>query len=130
MVTELNQNNAINPQKLGLNYVQVPVMLGYNDWYDEEQDFYHLNFQVGFSYGRLIGSEVKEGVWSPLIIDNLKENNISWLVGATYFLNPKLGFSFRYNSAITLLFNTADFPAINAKSLRSRYLDLHATYMF
>ncbi len=129
-VSELVKNNSGIQQKLHLNYVQVPFIVGYNDWYDEELDFYHIKFQAGASYGRMIGSEFKEGTWATEIINNLNENNISWLVGATYYLNPNMGFSFRYNSFITVLFNTKDFPNLNAESLRSRYLDLHALYMF
>ena len=129
-VDEIDLNNAFVQQKLHLNYVEVPVIFGYNDWYDEELEFYHLQFQVGGSYGRLINSKFNEGTWDTGIIENLNENNVSWLVGATYFLNPNIGFSFRYNSGITLLFNTNNFPALNAKSLRSRYLSLHTLYMF
>ncbi len=129
-VDEIDRNNAFVQQKLHLNYVAVPVIMGYNDWYDEELEFYHIKFQLGGSYGRLIGSNFSEGTWPVAVVNNLNENNISWLVGATYYLNPNIGFTFRYNSFITLLFNTKDFPSLNAESLRSRYLDLHALYMF
>ena len=121
---------AFRQQRLHLNYVSVPVVLGYNDWYDEEQDFYHLNFLAGFSYARLINFNFEPMTWSETVIENLNENNFSWIVGATYFHNPNLGFTFRYHSFISLLFNTKDFPSINAASLRSRFLDFHVAYRF
>lgn len=126
---EIDTGSSFDRQRLHLNYVQVPVIAGYNDWYDEEEDFYHIKFLLGFSYGRLISFNFDDN-WPLSVVNNLNENNFSWLVGATYYVNPNIGFTVRYNSFISLLFNTKDFPNTNAESLRSRYLDFQAMYIF
>jgi len=128
--TELVPDNSIAQRKVSLSYVEVPVIFGYNDWYEEEGDFYHLKFLAGFSYGRLIDYKIEDLVFPQGVIDRFNENNVSWLLGATYFMNEHWGFSLRYNSAITFLFDNREDGAPNHKPLVSRFLNLQAIYMF
>lgn len=111
-----------------LNYVSVPVIFNIMDWLSDDEYYYRLNFGAGISYGRLIGNRLSEDLF--LLDGKLNENDFSWLVGATYFVNQNFGLTFRYNRFITLLFNNEKDTSINTKSLRSYYLNFHALYMF
>ena len=87
---------------VNLQYVSVPVYFGIKDWLQEDNDYYKVHFQGGLSYGRLIAAK-----WNGSDTDsratNLKKNDLSFLLGARFFLNKKLGVEGRYNRSITLL---------------------------
>ncbi len=108
-----------------LNYISIPVVFNLADWLSDDEYYYRINFSAGLSYGRLIGYKLSEDL---ILLDGLiNENDVSWLAGATYYANKNLGFTIRYNRFINLLYKT---NTINAKSLRSYYLNFHTVYMF
>ncbi len=110
-------------------YVAVPIIYSYKDWVAE--DYFRLHFQAGLSYGRLIDAELDNEVDNTAFVEAWNENDLSFLVGATYFVNKKFGITFRYNRSILRLyqFDEADnFPG--RKSLLAFNLSLHGTYIF
>ncbi len=116
---------------LRLRYVEVPIMLRYKDWLieDGDGDFHRVNFQAGASYGRLINYQ------SNMSIDSLapyfKKTDISFNVGATYFVNRHLGVSAIFSRSLNLLFNPLTDPPIPiGASLRSKFLSFEVVYMF
>jgi hypothetical protein len=121
------------PFKATLNYVAVPVYFKYKDWVAEGSDketYYRLHFLGGLSYGRLFSTKM-EGFFESL--DGfLNDNYMGILVGAVYFINPKLGAGARWEKGLLDIYNN-DFdegPNIERGRLIDVHLSIYLTYSF
>jgi len=127
------RNNLVGPSAnfndLRLNFVEIPAIFNFKDWYLEDLDFYKFNFYAGLSFGRLISSTTNNIVWEPFLIQ-FNKNDFSWLAGATFYTRPNLGFGLRYTRFITRLYKPALTGPGLALPLRSFFLTFQAVYMF
>lgn len=127
--TALNTTTSNLPvQIINLHYLEIPIIYSFKDWYQEDADYFKMNFQVGLSYGRLFKSRFKE---SPFVAvaPFFRENDFSWLVSVTYHTNENMGFYARYTRSINLLFKN-DGTNPNANSLLSFFLSFGGRYVF
>lgn len=125
-----NPSQGNFPFVLTLNYIQVPVIFYYKDWKAEEEDYYRLHFQAGLSYGRLINFTTDNNDFTTLG-DFFRDNDVSWLFGATYFINKHIGVAARYTRSLYPFFVTdEEMMTPNADPLTSFNLSLHVVYIF
>jgi len=127
-----NESNTNDPFNINLNYAAIPVTYNYKDWYMND-DYYRVHFHVGLNYARLIGSEIiSDGSVDNNLDMYFNKNDISWLVGATYYVDEHFGITARYTRFITLLYNRekAGPGAPNLKAFRPLFLTFQAIYMF
>ena len=110
-------------------FVAIPIIYSYKDW--EAEDYFRMHFQAGLSYGRLINAELDNDDDNTAFVEAWNDNDLSFLVGATYFVNSKFGLTFRYNRSIFRLYtNDENDPFNGRKSLLAFNLSFHGTYMF
>lgn len=121
-----NINQGAFPFKLTLNYIEVPVLFNYMDWQVEDEDYYRLHFHAGFSYGRLISFASDDLV---IIDDFIRDNDVSWIGGATYYINENLGITARYSRSLYPFF-APDETTPNVKPLVGYQLSFQTVYMF
>jgi len=111
-------------------FVAIPVVYSYKDWLSDTEEYYRLHFHAGLSYGRLISAELDNDDDNTEFVELWFKNDLSFLVGATYFANEHLGFTFRYNRSIFLLYKPEiDHPIIKDPLLPFN-LSFHTLYMF
>lgn len=114
--------------KIDLRYVEVPVVITYKDWLDEEGGFYKVAANIGLSYGRLLSASA-EGSKHDDIVDLFNDNDISFTVGAEYFTRNNFAFGIRWSKSINLLYNKNKHdPGRN--SLRGFFLSFRGVYIF
>ncbi len=101
----IRPNNSTPRRWVHLNYVELPVLFSFADWKDEDKDFYHLLFQGGLSYSRLINSRVAFFPPFETEKENFAKNDLSFSLGVTYFSTPHWGFSAYYSRSVFLLYN-------------------------
>lgn len=133
------RNEAKTPPyfKTTLNYVEVPVQWHYHDWLvegsDESENFYRVQFNAGFSYGRLINyKDSSDGSIAGITpaLPDLNRNSFCFLIGASFYATKHLGFNFRYHRAMNKLYKPGK-PGTNyAYSLNEHFLAFQAMYMF
>lgn len=111
-----------------IDYVAIPVIYSYKDWLAE--DYSRLHFHGGLSYGRLINAELDNDDDNTDFVNAWRENDLSILVGATYFVNKHFGLTFRYNRSLFLLFESDSSVPNGGDSLLAFNLSFHALYMF
>ena len=137
-------------QKYFLNYVEVPLLFGLKDWYNDELEDYRLQFFGGISYGRLINGTVnfsaehrelltdandtqEEIDNDRFIIDrNANLNDYAWILGFNFFINKNAAASFRYTSSLNYIWKLPQEPGPgeNFDSLRSFFLTFRYLYLF
>lgn len=126
-----NMNQGAFAFNLTLNYIEVPILFNYMDWLAEDEDYYRLHFHAGFSYGRLISSSSDNDNNTNFTIlgDFFRDNDVSWIAGATYYVNENLGFTARYSRSLYPFF-VPDENTPNAKPLIGYQITFQTVYMF
>jgi len=125
--SELISGQSPLPQlKIDLNYIQVPVLFRYSDWYVEEEGYYRVNAFAGASYGRLLSANAINSFFEGQT-ELFSKNDIGFHIGASYQFNPKFALTLRFNRGITKVFDAKDFPLV-ARSHVSRYLTFRIEY--
>ncbi len=112
-----------DPRKIHLNYIELPLLIGYKDWLKD--DYYRILFEGGVSYGRLFSHNVSLlGVEDN--VDAFNVHDVAYLLGATFYSNQRLGYSFRYSNSLNFLLNRPDEPEFGR--LRSFWLSFRILY--
>lgn len=116
--------------EIDLNYVEVPVLFNYKDWYEEDGDFYRVQASGGFAYSRLISASAS-GTSNDHIdeVDDFSDTDVSLVLGVEYFLSPKFSISGRWGTSINLLYDNEKFNA-NKMGLRGHFLSFRGNYLF
>jgi hypothetical protein len=115
--------------KINLQYVEVPIMFAYKDWYIEEDDYYKVQVIGGLMYSRMINAKVDGSVNHDGQVDNFANNDFGYTLGAELFLSKHFGFSFRFSRSINLLYNK-DKHDDGINSLRGFFLSFRTMYIF
>ncbi|MBL7775171.1 MAG: PorT family protein [Saprospiraceae bacterium] len=134
-----SRNEAKTPPffKTTLNYIEIPVQWHYHDWPangdPDDPDFYRVHFNLGLSYGRLMGyTDDSDGSVAGITpaLDHLNKNSYCFLIGASFFATKHVGFNFRYHRAFNRLYEPGQ-PGTNfAYSLNEHFLALQLMYVF
>jgi len=122
---------------LTLNYLEIPVQFHYKDWLiegeDESKDYYKVSFNAGFSYARFMSYKtVDETSTVSLIVPNfLKKDDVSLLLGASFFATRHIGISLRYVRSIGLIYNPEKWnPAPYSRGWNAHSLYFQLAYLF
>jgi len=118
--------NPASQLKIDLNYIQVPILVRYNDWYVEDEEFYRVNAFAGFSYGRLISSKAQDSKFDGNT-DLFQKNDVGFHIGVSYLFSNRFGVTVRFNRGVRYVFNTEVNPLIS-RNLTARYLTIRAEY--
>ena len=111
--------------QFSLHYLEIPVIFCVKDWLNEEGEtpYYRMQFQGGFSFGRLINSSSYSG-------DDqyFKKNDLSWIGGINYYYTRNWAVSARYTSSLTPLYRYIK----NGQSIKmiSYFISLGLNYRF
>lgn len=82
---------GVEPFRIELDYIMVPITYTFKDLYDEEKKFYKIHFNGGLAYGRLFQSSQEGGAILTECLDDFRENDVSWTLGASYFWSEHWG---------------------------------------
>ncbi|MEM1318698.1 MAG: porin family protein [Bacteroidota bacterium] len=132
--SELSLGSTFIPFKIRINYVEVPVLYNYKDWLygDDDEAYYKVQISGGFSYARLLNTEIEdEAPNSDLVAlgDFFRRNDVSIVIGASFFATRNIGFSVRWSRSLTPIFKPDD-TTPNARTMISKYLTFQTMYMF
>jgi hypothetical protein len=112
--------------KINLQYIEVPVLVSYKDWWIEGDDFFRVNAEAGLSYGYLFGAEKSVGGFQFEAEDFL-QHDISIIIGAHYFFTRHLGMGLRYTRSLTRLYEN---PDSGERDLLGYFLSFRGIYQF
>jgi hypothetical protein len=131
---------SINPNfYMTMHYAEAALMANFH-FEQNERGFNQKTFQVGFSYGRLLTStnevsklnRVDSAQTKLFLQENLKNSDVSFIVGLTYRFTPKIGASLRHTYSLTPFFERVlPVQRTTQKNYfigRSYFLSLHLSY--
>lgn len=95
---------------IALKYIELPVYISINDWWQEEDKYFKVAAYGGVSFARLLSARTTDYFNEPdqsydLLAPLFNENDLSWLLGLSLRLNRHWGLTARYTRGITPLFN-------------------------
>ncbi|MDZ7879648.1 MAG: outer membrane beta-barrel protein [Saprospiraceae bacterium] len=128
--------DGANPDwKATLNYLEVPVLVSYLDWAQEEGAYYKVHFTGGVSYGRLFSTKISFPFTHPQeVIDVFGKSDVSYTAGISYFVNSNLGFTGRYSRSFGYLFHPKNYKEnvfLNGlTALQGYFLTFQTCWMF
>lgn len=113
---------------ISLQYVEVPVLISYKDWFQEDDGYYKVQASAGISYGRLLNAK-SEGSCHDDLTDKFNTNDIGFTGGVEYFASEKISFGVRWTKSFNLLYNNAKHDSTR-NSLRGFFLSFRGAYVF
>lgn len=90
--------------KIHLNYIEIPVYGVYRLLFDDEREYYVLSFHIGMSYARLLNVSLSDDSQFDSREERFKDNDLSYIFGASYSTSPGITFTGRFTRAFTYLF--------------------------
>lgn len=91
--------------EISLKYIEIPVYVSLGDWWQEEGEYYKVSAQAGLSYGRLLDAKTTDyyhpsEVAYDKLVPYFSENDLSWMLGATFRMSKQWGVTARYSRGI------------------------------
>lgn len=134
-----SQGDIFNPTydpniEINLKYAEIPFYVSLGDWWQEEGEYYKMSAHAGLSYGRLISASTFDYYHSAeenydKLVPYFSENDLSWLVGATWRWSPRWGVTFRYTRGIIPLLDPEKHN-LQAERMLSYFLTFRFEYQF
>lgn len=91
--SELSASGTDLLARFSLNYVQIPLMVTYDDE--------GLQFGAGFSYSRLINSKIIiQGILDEARSDSYSKNDFSFVAQGGYFIKDRIGFHLGFERSL------------------------------
>ena len=128
-------NNLTDPDiNITLRYVEMPVYVTLQDWWDEEKGFHKAFGVAGFSVGRLLEASTfdhhnPDDINLDTLVPFFNESDVSWLLGFGFRLSDHIAVSFRYTRSINLLLNATK-NELDTFSMRAYFLSFRGEYIF
>jgi len=113
-------------QSIDLKYIEIPLLIEYNDWYLEDGDYYKVGIEGGFSYGNLF-SVTSSNNLVPNDLDGYKKHDFSYTIGARYSFNKHFAGVFRYSSTMGTIYKNED-GGIEGQVSRWMSFRMHFTF--
>ncbi len=102
----------------GLNYIQVPVLFSYKDWYQDDGNFHRVRAFGGLSYGRLVGTKLDQTGFD-FRPEALEKNSVGFHFGIGYNFNKNLRVTTEYMRDLIPLYNVRnkEMPVVTRSQL-------------
>lgn len=125
------------------NYADMIFLANFNINANEAETHYRHTFHAGISFGRLLSSKtsVQRGLifvdsLEQSLAKNYKSNDISFVIGWSWFLNKRMGLTIRHTLSMTNMYENPGQVDVrklgesNYQSLRSYFLSAQIFYNF
>ncbi len=92
-----------------LTYIDFPVYVTYNDWYQNTGDYFKVGIHGGLSYSYLLGRRLNN---ERIESDDLKNFDLMALLGVHYSFNEKWTLMVRYSNSFIRIYQNPNDPTV------------------
>lgn len=99
---------TITEQEVTTNYLEVPIMLHYQDWQKTDKNgrnYYKVSLGAGFCYGRLFSAASNEAFNHAVVVDRFNKDDFALTGGVQFFFTPHWGLNCRFTTSLNNLFD-------------------------
>lgn len=124
--SELLADGSVPIRKINLQYIEIPILARYKDWWIDDGGYYKVDAEAGLSYAYMFDSNSSQGsfIWET---EDFNKHDISFTLGVNYYLTKHWGFGFRYTRSITRLYIN---PETDERDLLGYFLSFRTQYQF
>ncbi len=115
--------------KIGLQYIEVPILWSYADWLDEEGGHFKLKASGGLTYGRLLKATA-EGSKFDDVVDKFNTNDLGVTLGVEYYTSEHFSIGVRWTTSVVKLYNAPKNNTEGRNSLVGYFLSFRGAYVF
>lgn len=101
--TQLSLGSNPLDQEINLDYIEVPLYLVINDWYQTEGNYHKVRAETGLSIGTLISSSSNNSFFDDRL-ENFSSFDVGFVLGLGIRINEHIGVSGRYTRSFTRLY--------------------------
>lgn len=124
--SSLSLGSTGRTQQLHLQYIEIPVLYSYGDWWQEEDGYFKVRAEAGLSYGNLFSISSTNSFFNDQT-ELFRKNDLSYLMGIAYRFNSHWGMSFRFQRSFIRIFNS---PNLQIRGLQVYFLSFRSEYHF
>jgi len=128
-----SQKGSIAKRSLGINrmnttfsYIDFPVYVTYNDWYQDDDDYFKVGIHGGFSYSYLLGRRVNNQ--RIINTDDLRNFDVMALLGIHYSFTENWTLMVRYSNSFIRIYQNPNLP--EARGWVNYHWTVRADYNF
>jgi hypothetical protein len=110
---------------ISMNYIEMPFVVSFRDWYIEKDKYDKVRADVGVSYGYLF--QANSNIKFSQYISDLKKHDASFVVGAAYMFTRHIGLSCRYTRSF---FKVLSNPILESGGFLSYFTTARLEYHF
>jgi len=90
-------------QITSLDYLELPIYVTYNDWYQEKENYYKVGLHAGFSTGYLFSAKSGNSFFGD-DLENFKDLDFSAIIGVYYAFNRRWSATARYTNSFIKIY--------------------------
>lgn len=112
--------------KANLNYADVLLAANFHFAPNNDNTFYRQSLQVGVSYGRLLsstvnvsGGNISNKVFEDNVLNNLRKDDIAFVVGYTFFFTSRLGIAAKHGFSLRPIYDGSMNQVTTGQGFRS-----------
>ncbi len=127
---------TIKEQEVTTNYLEVPVMLHYQDWQKTDKNgrnYYKVSLGAGVCYGRLFSAASNEAFNHAAVVDKFNKDDLALTAGMQFFFTPHWGLNCRFTTSLNNLFDPDKYKidpvASILTSLRGYFFSLQTVFV-
>ncbi len=113
-------------QQTNLNYLQIPVLFSFDQWYEEDEVYYRISLEGGPYYARLFEVHSSHAVFTGLT-DSFRKNDFGAVIGVKYRFQYTWSVGARYDHSFLRVFKD---PNSGLRGLLSYLISLRVEYHF
>lgn len=126
--SQIIQNRFVELSKIHLNYVELPLIIKWSDWWIEEEAYYKFNLHAGISNGYLVSANTND---SPAPTNGeLNNYDFSLLVGTGFSFTSKWALMLRYTRSLIPLYTVNTGTTGQVEGLIGYFITLRSEYSF
>jgi hypothetical protein len=126
--SQIIKNRFTELSRISLNYIELPLVVKWNDWWIEDESYYKFNVHGGLTNGYLVSSNTDD---SPTPTNGqVNRYDIGLLAGLGFAFTKKWAITLRYTRSLNTLYtvNTASTGQFNG--LIGYFVTLRGEYSF
>lgn len=113
-----------------LNYLSMPIILRWKDWYIEDKGFHRFWLDFGVSPGRLFQTKIVGSPEISAVADQFKSYDVAGVIGGGIALNKHVQLNLRFTKSFYRLYNRDKHVQNKLEYLIGYFFSFRSVYLF
>ncbi len=126
--SQIIKNRFTELSRIHLNYIELPLIVKWNDWWIEDEAYYKFNVHGGITNGYLVSYDTNDSP-SPTT-GEINNYDIGLLLGGGFSFTKKWTLTLRYTRSLNTLYTVTTASSGKVDGLIGYFVTLRGEYSF